>query len=218
MRDDCLPRRIHSIGGPASGKTTLARVLAGRLRVPVCHLDQIAWENGDGVSKRPLAARLADLDQILAQPAWVTEGYFLWWVDELLAAADAVIWLDPPLWRVLPRLIVREIHQDWRGRGQHSLGGRLINLKHLAGFLLWTLRYYCSPRPALPQAPDDDLAVRRVSTAARLASLGDRLLHGHDRSRIVALLAGSESLPAAAPQADDQDRRCEEFLPLESRI
>jgi len=83
-------RRVHIIGGAGSGKTRLARTIAARFALPVYDLDEVAYENGAG-SKRPLDTRLADVRRIAGQPGWVTEGIYLWWTDELLRAADAII-------------------------------------------------------------------------------------------------------------------------------
>src|SRR4051812_11565326 len=76
-------QRIHIIGGPGSGKTTLARRLSARLSVPAYDLDTIAYESGAG-RKRPLDMRLTDVRRIAADPAWVIEGAYLWWTDDVL--------------------------------------------------------------------------------------------------------------------------------------
>jgi hypothetical protein len=52
-------------------------------------------------SRRVGAGR--DVGDILDTPAFITEGGFLGWTDELLAAADMILWLDPPL----PKLVWR---------------------------------------------------------------------------------------------------------------
>ncbi len=52
--------RIYIVGGPGSGKTTLARRLADELVLPFYEMDVIGWENGSG-AQRPLEVRLADM-------------------------------------------------------------------------------------------------------------------------------------------------------------
>lgn len=96
MNDSIHLARIHIIGGPGSGKTTLARQIAGTTGAPLYELDNIGYENGAG-TRRPLHAKLADLHDIAGQPAWISEGIFLWWTDELLHRADMIVWLDPPV-------------------------------------------------------------------------------------------------------------------------
>ncbi len=98
--------RVHIVGGPGSGKTTIALNLGRRLDVPTFDLDEVGYEGGTG-DQRPLSARLSDVSAIAAQAGWVTEGVFLGWTDELLRAADLVLWLDVPwraaAWRIVAR-------------------------------------------------------------------------------------------------------------------
>ncbi len=50
--------RIHIVGSPASGKTTLAQRLATNLKVPSYDLDYIAWEEGFPKKERSSGDRL----------------------------------------------------------------------------------------------------------------------------------------------------------------
>lgn len=105
--------RIHIMGPPGSGKTVLGQRLASSLHIPFYELDLIAWEGGYPGIERSLDNRLGDVKRIAAQPSWVTEGIFLVWTDELLGAADHIIWLDIPLhvtfWRIVARRFRRSI-------------------------------------------------------------------------------------------------------------
>src|SRR5689334_21136722 len=114
-----LPSRIHIIGGPGSGKTTLAHDLGRLLVVPVFTLDAIAEQcGGYGPGFRPLCPvdkRLADVSDIANQPAWITEGTYLTWSERVLSAADLILWLDvstpSAMWRIVSRH-VREYFYD----------------------------------------------------------------------------------------------------------
>lgn len=119
-----MPRRVHVVGGPGSGKSTLARRLGASLGVPVHGLDAVAYEGGAG-RKRALAQRRADAARIAAEPGWVAEGAFLWWTDDIVRAADVVVWLDVP-WRVAVwRIVRRHAHADLAGRNPHRGYGKL---------------------------------------------------------------------------------------------
>lgn len=101
--------KIHLIGVPSAGKTTLASHLAERLNMSHYALDGLAYVD-DRWTPRPAEERDAMVADILEQPAFVTEGGFLGWTDGLFAAADVVVWLDPPL----RTLVWRHVRRFWR--------------------------------------------------------------------------------------------------------
>jgi SAM-dependent methyltransferase/cytidylate kinase len=182
------PKRVHIVGGPGSGKTTLSQQLAARLGVPVFELDTLA-EAGpapDFRMLRPLQERLEELDRIAAMPGWVTEGSFLWWTEELFEAADIVIWLDVPargaLWNVFVRHW-RDYHFDVMGqptlrRKLRSL--RYPHLRHLVSFLPYTWRYYRNPasqESAQVVALDNGRAFTRSATALVAEGYRQKVIH-----------------------------------------
>lgn len=98
--------KIHVIGIPSAGKTTLAEGLSKRLGAPHYALDGLAFVD-ERWTLRPASERDVMVAEILHEPSFIAEGGFLGWTDDLLAAADLVVWLDPPLrvlvWRHIRR-------------------------------------------------------------------------------------------------------------------
>jgi adenylate kinase family enzyme len=75
-------RRVAVLGCGGAGKTTLARTLADRLRLPVVHgdLHRAEWERFQPV--------------VLARDAWVIDAMRLGSLDERLAVADTAVFID----------------------------------------------------------------------------------------------------------------------------
>jgi adenylate kinase family enzyme len=181
-------RRVHVVGGPGSGKTTLARRVAGLLDAPHHDLDAVGYEGGAG-AKRSLEARLVDGRRIAAEPAWVTEGIFLWWTDELLGAADLIVWLDVP-WRVAAwRIVVRHVRADLAGTNQHR------SYRKLARFVRGSRRYYLAAEPVEPAAPEDDAAITRAATAAALAPCAAKVVRCRSAQELEQVVARVRKQP-----------------------
>lgn len=98
--------KIHIIGIPSAGKTTLGRDLSRLLDLPHHDLDPLAFVD-ERWSLRGTSERDALLGRILEEPDFVTEGGFLGWTEPLFEAADHIIWLDPPLYILIWRHVRR---------------------------------------------------------------------------------------------------------------
>ncbi|MVN89045.1 adenylate kinase [Deinococcus sp. HMF7620] len=119
-------QRVLVIGTTGSGKTTLARALAGRLGVP--HGEHDAWNHQAGWQEALLAQFRAQVATFTAQDAWVMDGNYAKARDLGWARADTLVWLDYPgpvvFWRALTRTARRVLTQQelWNGNREHLRG------------------------------------------------------------------------------------------------
>ena len=88
-------RRAIVIGCPGAGKSTFARALRDRTKLPLHYLD-LLWHRPDRttVSRELFDARLKE---VLRQESWIIDGNYLRTLKERLARCDTVFLLDYPL-------------------------------------------------------------------------------------------------------------------------
>ena len=85
-------KRIMIIGCPGSGKSTLSKQLAMKLKLPLVHLDQIYWKS----NWQPISDELFDelLLHEVQKDEWIIDGNYSRTISMRLEACDTVIYLD----------------------------------------------------------------------------------------------------------------------------
>ena len=150
-------KRIAILGRCGSGKSTLARRMGERLGVPVTHLDALWWRPGwvesDFESFRIRVAEAATGER------WVIEGNYSRTFDLRLPRADAVIFLDPPRWLCLWRVVVRSATLLGRTRPDMAEG---CPERFDLDFLLYVWRWDRDTRPRLWSALRDTIDPQTV--------------------------------------------------------
>ena len=142
--------RVHIMGGPGSGKTSLAREIGALTHLPVHHLDEVARIGGGDGPVRDADERNQLVAEILAADGWVTEGVHLGWTDPILQQADLVIWLEYVTWsrasRRITQRFVRGAIREMRSRPMRErftrFGDYARNLRRLGGAIRESRRYY----------------------------------------------------------------------------
>jgi len=183
--------RIHIIGGPGAGKSTLARRLGATLGLPVHTLDTVAYE-GPEFTARSREAAEQTVREIAATPQWVTEGIFVGWTDPLLDRADLIVWLDYLGWHEAAARIVVRSFRDALGEARVRHGrGRFLRFedygRHLRQllFVVSASREYWFRRPAGSRR----YPVTREETEEALTPHAEKVVRITDRREIDALEA-----------------------------
>jgi len=150
---------------------------------------------------------------ILDKPGWVTEGVHLGWTDDLLKAAEIVVWLDYLDWRdaaqrIVKRFVAGALEEMHRQRGLRKLIRFRDYLRQFRGLLRAipeTRRYYETP---LGRAPDAvGWEPTRALTATGLLAGDPKLVHcreANDLRQFIRHLERSVALssPIDAPGHD----------------
>jgi adenylate kinase family enzyme len=130
--------RIHIIGGPGSGKTYVASLLAERFGIRHQDLDEFFWDNdspGYGV-RAETNERDRKLAAALAGDGWIVEGVYYQWVGASFDQADIIIALVPSMWvrhfRIVRRFILRKFNR---------LPNKKETLRDLWKLILWGHAY-----------------------------------------------------------------------------
>ncbi|MCM1111669.1 MAG: AAA family ATPase [Muribaculum sp.] len=104
--------KLDIIGSVASGKSTLAREISEKYRIPFYEKDNIVWErtpNGD--KKRSPDERDSIFKEIIEGENWIVEGTPRECLKESFAYSDYIILLDVNTYTRLFRVLRRWIRQ-----------------------------------------------------------------------------------------------------------
>ncbi|MEM9044432.1 MAG: AAA family ATPase [Pseudomonadota bacterium] len=113
-------QRVMIVGGPGSGKTTLANAMAERVNLPLWHIDQILWA-ADWV-ERDETDRIRDLYEIQTLDRWIIDGCYAPTMTERVARADTLIFLDFPVWQRIARVTWRVLQHRGEPRPEMPEG------------------------------------------------------------------------------------------------
>ncbi|MCC6442439.1 MAG: adenylate kinase [Armatimonadetes bacterium] len=145
-----LPNRIIVIGTTGSGKTMLARSLAGCLGVPHVELDALHWD--PGWTPAPPEVFRARVEEALSGPAWVTDGNYGKARDIVWSRVQLAVWLDYSFPVVLKRLFCRTarcvfIREElWNGNRERFIAAFLSR----ESLFIWLLKSYGRRRRDYP--------------------------------------------------------------------
>ncbi|MDB5237608.1 MAG: topology modulation protein [Parcubacteria group bacterium] len=112
--------RITILGLPGSGKSTLAKKISQKLGIPHIHIDRFWFKAGgrinatDTEKERIRRIVLKDVTEAISQEEWVSDGLFAYAQTLIAEAADVIVFLDIPAWRLFWNHAVRILNRNAR--------------------------------------------------------------------------------------------------------
>ena len=154
--------RIVVIGNSGAGKSTFAADLACRLQLPYIATDTFYWEAGWVAS--PSAVVRQRIVAAVGGELWVVDGNCITEREVVWGNADAVIWLDYSLPRVMQRVCMRNIR--WLVTQERVWSGNRMTWSRAWSGIRHAARTYAQKRASYPGclAEFPHLAVVRFRT------------------------------------------------------
>jgi adenylate kinase family enzyme len=145
--------RLVVVGATGSGKSTLAERLSKKLRLEFIELDALHWR--PNWTEAPKEEFRALVDESTRAPRWIIAGNYGIVRDISWPRAQAVLWLDYPLWTIFWQLTFRTFRRSWTkellwGTNRESLWGH-FKLWSDESLWHWLFKTYGRFRREYPQ-------------------------------------------------------------------
>ena len=103
--------KIQVVGTSGSGKSTFANEIASLFSYPHIEIDNLLFEQN--WKMRPKDDFDTDLAKAIQQDNWVACGNYFSSKANIYEAADIVVWMNYPLYKILWQVTHRTIHNIW---------------------------------------------------------------------------------------------------------
>lgn len=161
-----LPKRVVVIGTSCAGKSTFASRLASELGTKHLELDAFHWEpNWKEAEREVFRARVG---AAVEADSWVVDGNYQSKIrDVVWNRADTVIWLDPPLGKILSRFFLRSFSRSVKrellwGHSRENLRNSIFSRKSLLLWILSTHKKKCEEYARLIKNPPAGIQMFRL--------------------------------------------------------
>lgn len=109
--------KIAIIGNGGGGKTTLARNLAEKTKIPLFIVDNVQFL--PELKRRPIEETREIVDGWISHSSWIIDGFGpIDSIEKRFCAADRIIFVDFPLWRHYLWATKRQISSIWKARSE----------------------------------------------------------------------------------------------------
>lgn len=113
-------KRVMVIGCCGAGKSTLAKQIQQRTKLPLFHLDQLYWKAN--WEETPEEEWIPKAQEVVDKEEWIIDGNYSGTMDMRLERADTIIFLDRSRWLCLYRVFKRIILNYGRTRADMAEG------------------------------------------------------------------------------------------------
>ena len=87
-------KKVIIIGCPGSGKSTFARALSLKTKLPLYHLDLMYWNSDKTIVEKEIFRQR--LNDVLKKEEWIIDGNYASTMDLRMSTCDTVFFLDYP--------------------------------------------------------------------------------------------------------------------------
>ncbi len=115
-------KRVSVVGSPGAGKSTFARALSEKTKLPLFHLD-FYYHQKEHDYENNKQAWLDKLEELTSGKSWIIEGNYGSSYEQRIPKSDTLIFMDMPswlsVWGVLKRRVQfrnkkrAEMPNDW---------------------------------------------------------------------------------------------------------
>lgn len=147
-------KRINIIGGPGTGKTTLAEKLSKILALPVCHIDGIHYLPNWQI--RDKERRDAIILQKIEEEKWILDGIYTTTLEKRIQKADCNIFLCYSTLAQLKGILSR--YRKGRGKEKAEIPGckEKMDWKFFWFTICWNYRKRKKIRMLLEKYPEKE--------------------------------------------------------------
>ena len=126
-------QRIFIIGIYGTGKSTFAKMIQEKTKLPSYELDSIKYKRKFDII-RPLAERLQKIKQIANQKKWIVEGPLTSHAIPLYKKAERIYLLKPSLLRTLYQIAKRHGERKKMNLKEHTIQTTLKMMGHAVNY------------------------------------------------------------------------------------